>query len=42
MTFIEEVHFVDGAFELDACPLGAFHLEGEIIGNIYQTPDLLE
>lgn len=39
--YTEAVHFVDGCFELDNCPLGAFYYMGEVIGNIYENPELL-
>lgn len=39
-VYTEEVSFVNGGFELDNAPLGAFHEEGEVIGNIYENPEL--
>jgi uncharacterized phage protein (TIGR01671 family) len=40
--YTEEVHFTQGSFELDNCPLYAFCEYGEVIGNIYENPDLLK
>lgn len=40
--YTEEVHFIDGSFELDNCPLGAFYDKGEVIGNIYENPELIK
>ena len=40
--YTEEVIFNQGSFDLDNCPLGAFCSDGEVIGNIYETPELLK
>lgn len=40
-TYIEEVRFVQGLFELDNFPLGSFHDMGVVIGNIYENPELI-
>lgn len=42
VSYTEEVHFVDGGFELDNCPLSLGAGIGEVIGNIYQNPELLK
>lgn len=39
--YTEEVHFNYGTFELDNCNLGVFYNEGIVIGNIYETPNLI-
>ncbi len=40
--YTEEVIFNQGSFDLDNCPLGAFCSDGEVIGNIYENPELLK
>lgn len=39
--YIEEVHFENGGFELDGCPLAIGSDIGEVIGNIYENSELL-
>lgn len=39
--YTEEVHFINGSFELDNCPLGAFCEYGIVIGNTYTNPELI-
>ncbi len=41
-TYIEEVIFIDGCFEVENMPLNVVNDCGEIIGNIYENPELLK
>ncbi len=36
VEYTEEVHFQDGCFDLDGCPLHVGAEIGEVIGNIYE------
>lgn len=42
VTYKEAVHFSEGCFNVDGeVPLNAFSDECEVIGNIYENPELL-
>lgn len=38
--YVEEVHFKDGCFDLDGCPVYVANTIGEVVGNIYENPEL--
>jgi uncharacterized phage protein (TIGR01671 family) len=40
--YIEEVSFKDGQFSVEWMPLFATCEDGEVIGNIFENPDLLK
>lgn len=42
IEYIEEVQFIDGAFCLDGyVPVSSFADESEVIGNVFENPELL-
>jgi uncharacterized phage protein (TIGR01671 family) len=42
IEYIEEVHFQDGSFDLDGCPVYVANEIGEVIGNVFENPKLLK